>query len=230
MVHIPRWQRYLIAAICVIGSLLLVPSFIGREAARDLPDWVFKRQIILGLDLQGGSHLLLEVDVDAIVQEDVNALVDGVRTSLRQAQIGYRNLGVREGKVFFELTDPLTEGRLREALRDVTRNATFESASGGGFTLSFPETYVRDRQRAAVEQSIEIVRRRIDETGTSEPIIQRQGRDRIVVQLPGVNDPERIKRLLGKTAKLNFICSIPRRAMRHPAPRRLPAPDRKSVV
>ncbi len=204
MVHIPRWQHILIVAVCLLGTLMVVPTFLGREALNQLPGWMFKRHITLGLDLQGGSHLLLEVDINAIVEEDTNTLLDSVRTNLRQAQIGYRSLGIKEKSVEFELTEALLEGKAREALSDLRSAVTIEVLDGARFRLRYPDSYILERQRAAIDQSIEIVRRRIDETGTAEPIIQRQGRDRIVVQLPGVDDPERIKRLLGKTAKLSF--------------------------
>ncbi len=203
MVQLPRWQAILVVAICALGTLLMIPTFLSKDTLNSLPGWFPKHQITLGLDLQGGSHLLLEVDVNAILEEDLAAILDQVRTSFRQAQIGYRNLAVRNKAVEFELVDPASADAARNALKDIRAGNDIQS-DGARFTIRPTEVNIRDRQRAAVEQSIEIVRRRIDETGTAEPLIQMQGRDRIVVQLPGVNDPERIKRLLGKTAKMTF--------------------------
>jgi preprotein translocase subunit SecD len=188
MVQLPRWQAILVVAICALGTLLMIPTFLSKATLDSLPGWFPKHQITLGLDLQGGSHLLLEVDVNAIVDEDLAAILDQVRASFRQAQIGYRNLGVRNKAVEFELLDPQAVDAAKTALKDVRTGNEIES-DGARFTIRPTEQNVRDRQRAAVEQSIEIVRRRIDETGTAEPLIQMQGRDRIVVQLPGVNDP-----------------------------------------
>ncbi|MFO0997472.1 MAG: protein translocase subunit SecD [Alphaproteobacteria bacterium] len=203
MVHIPRWQSILIVIICVLGALVMVPSFLSRATLETLPGWFPKRQVSLGLDLQGGSHLLLEVDTNAILDEDLNALVESARTGLRQAQVGYRNLGIRDKAVSVELTNPEDVERARKILTDLASGALV-ATDGAVLTIRPTEASILARQKSAVDQSIEIVRRRIDETGTREPIIQRQGRDRIVVQLPGVDDPERIKRLLGKTAKLTF--------------------------
>jgi preprotein translocase subunit SecD len=203
MVHIPRWQSILVILICVLGTLVMIPSFLGHATLESLPDWFPKRQVSLGLDLQGGSHLLLEVDTNAILEEDLNAVLESARSGFRQAQIGYRNLGIRDKAVSVELTDAADIERARKTLQGLSAGALVQN-DGPLFTVRSTDVSIIERQKSAVDQSIEIVRRRIDETGTREPIIQRQGRDRIVVQLPGVDDPERIKRLLGKTAKLTF--------------------------
>jgi preprotein translocase subunit SecD len=220
MVHISRWQSILILTVCLVGILLLTPSFISQRTLNTLPDWFPKAQVSLGLDLQGGSHLLLEVDTKAIIDEDLNSMVESARTALRQAQVGYRNLGVRAGAVTFDLVDPVDAQKARDSLKDLRTGNTLD-VDGSLVTLKPTEQSILDRQRSAVEQSIEIVRRRIDESGTREPNIQRQGRDRIVVQLPGINDPERIKRLLGKTAKMTFHLvdqNTPRVPVGTPAP------------
>lgn len=220
MVQISRWQTILIVAVCLLGILLLIPNFVSRQALDSLPHWFPKDQVSLGLDLQGGSHLLLEVDTKAVLNEDLNSMLEAARAALRQEQLGYRNLGVRGGAVAFDLVEPADAQRVREALRDLITGATIQ-IEGGTVTIRPTDQAVLDRERSAVDQSIEIVRRRIDESGTREPLIQRQGRDRIIVQLPGVNDPERIKRLLGKTAKMTFHLldpAMPRAPVGTPAP------------
>ncbi len=204
MVHIPKWQVIAVLAVVVLGILFATPNLFSRATTESLPDWVPAEQVNLGLDLQGGSYLLMQVDIETVIQEQLDNLVDGVRLGLRQARIGYGSLGIKEGGVEFTLRDPEQLERGRTIAQGLGDDITIESGSDGAFRLSLTEEALRQRRNNVIEQSIEIIRRRIDETGTREPTIQRQGADRILIQLPGVDDPERIKDLLGKTAKLTF--------------------------
>src|SRR5918994_7055449 len=95
MLRFPGWKIALILGVCVVGLVLSLPNLFPREQMQRLPDWLPHEQVVLGLDLQGGSHLLLEVDVRAVVQERLTSVVDDIRSTLRQARIGYRGLGVR---------------------------------------------------------------------------------------------------------------------------------------
>ncbi len=203
MVYFPRWKIILIAIVCVLGIAYAAPNFIPRDTAESFPSFVPHKQISLGLDLQGGSHLLLEVQVSAVIKERLAAMVDNVRSTLRRARIGYRGLGVRSRGVAVTIRNPDDLDKARKALRNSEGDAEVTN-DGNRVLIQLTEDAMRERRTAAVQQSIEIVRRRIDETGVREPTIQRQGADRILVQLPGVKDPERIKRLIGKTAKLSF--------------------------
>ena len=166
--------------------------------------WLPSSQVNLGLDLQGGSHLLLEVQVGDILRERITTLVDDTRVALRRGGVKYTGLRAARDRVVFQLIDPGQIDVAAEAVDDLDPEAEVDSDSDGAFQILLTEEAVEGRRLAAVNQSIEIIRRRIDETGVREPTIQRQGEDRILVQLPGVDDPERIKRLLGKTAKLTF--------------------------
>jgi preprotein translocase subunit SecD len=204
MVYFAKWKIVLVLAICGLGFVFAAPNFLSPQQAEALPSWLPHKQISLGLDLQGGSHLLLEVEVEAVVRERLEALVDSVRTALRKARIRYRGLGAVGQGVAVTIIEPARQEEARSLLKPLDTDTTLEATDGGRFTLTLTETALRDRKAAAVAQSIEIVRRRIDETGVREPTIQRQGDDRILVQLPGVDDPERVKRLLGKTAKMTF--------------------------
>ena len=204
MVHIPRWQVILILVVLATGLIFAAPNLFPRETTEGLPDWVPSDQVSLGLDLQGGSHLLLEVDLGSVIEEQLDNLVDGVRLGLRRARIGYVSLGVDDGAVAFTLRDPSKLEQAKDILRDLASDLVISSSEGGALRLSFTDAALAQRRKSVIEQSIEVVRRRIDETGTREPTIQRQGDERILVQLPGVGDPERIKALLGKTAKLSF--------------------------
>jgi protein-export membrane protein SecD len=207
MVQFPRWQLILVLAVLAIGLVFAAPNLLKRETAEALPGWIPSQQVNLGLDLQGGSYLLLEVDLDFVYREQLDNLVDGIRGELRKAALGYTNLGVEGSAATFDLRDSgdaSSLDRARQIVRDLAGDLLIEVSETGSFRISFSPQARDERGRNVVEQSIEIVRRRIDETGTREPSIQRQGDERILVQLPGVGDPERIKKLLGQTAKLTF--------------------------
>ncbi len=227
MVHFPRWKIVLIVAVCLLGVVYAAPNLINRDTVAQwsgtLPAWLPVKQVNLGLDLQGGSHLLLRVEYEAVQQERLEALVDGLRAELRRERIGYTGLGVVDGAAQFVVRDPADLEAARAAAATVAEGGP-ASAQGGLFggigpaadpidvlvgddgtiRLVYSEQEITNLRDTAVAQSIEIVRRRIDELGTNEPNIQRQGADRIVVQLPGIDDPERIKSLLGQTARLTF--------------------------
>lgn len=215
----PPWKMALILGVCLIGLVLTLPNFLPQSTLDRLPGFLPKNRIVLGLDLQGGSSLLLEVQTDAIVKEKLDNLVNELRGTLRQARIGYRDIGVQGERVVFGLTDP---GQLDQATQKANdanpRLPTAGFTGGGGPVREFQMTsdpsgrfaFTLDPQgkaalaKSAVDQSIEVVRRRIDQLGTREASIQRQGEDRILVQVPGEKDPENIKRLLGRTARLTF--------------------------
>ena len=204
MLVFERWKIILVLVISLLGIVYAVPNFLSRSSAGSLPTWLPHEQINLGLDLQGGSHLLLEVDFATVLKEQLEMLVDEARVVLRGAGIGYTGLGRSGEEVTLKLRD-LDEGEVvHDLLSEIEPGIEIEVSEAGDVSVILSETSLRERQVAVLSQSIEIVRRRIDETGTREPSIQRQGEDRILVQLPGVDDPERIKRLLGKTAKMNF--------------------------
>jgi preprotein translocase subunit SecD len=219
--YMPTWKVLLVLGATLAGILLTAPNFLGRDTAASLPKWLPHQQVNLGLDLRGGSHLLLEVDIAKVLAERLEALVEGARSELRTARIGYSGLGVRPGNtVSLKLREAAQVPQAVEALRKlavpVSRSGlglglgggvpdmTVSSEADGTITMRLSQEALVERASNAVQQSIEIVRRRIDETGVNEPTIQRQGSDRILVQLPGVGDPDRVKRLLGKTAKMVF--------------------------
>ena len=204
MLHFPPWKKILISAVCVLGFLYAIPNVFGERTFESLPNWAPGKQINLGLDLQGGSHLLLEVEVDAVVREQLEAMVDALRVTLRTARVRYSGLGIEGNGVVFRLRDADRREDIRSQITSLNTDAEISLSEDGAFRVQLTEDAIRERRSSAVAQSIEIVRRRIDETGTREPTIQRQGQDRILVQLPGVKNPERVKRLLGKTAKLTF--------------------------
>ncbi|HLO77092.1 MAG TPA: protein translocase subunit SecD, partial [Magnetospirillum sp.] len=203
MLHFPKWKIILVALVSLAGFIWSAPNLLPRETTDRMPSWL--QPVSLGLDLQGGSYLLLEVDTSYVVREHLTSLVESVRTTLRKEKVRYADLGVmgKDG-VKVRLLEAADRERIRPELRKLDTTAAFDVAEDGTVTWRYDEQALRGRINQAVDQSLEIVRRRIDEMGTREPSIQRQGTDRIVVQLPGVKDPDRIKALLGKTAKLTF--------------------------
>ena len=204
MMHIAKWKITLILGVCVLGLLFVSPNFLAKDQADSLPSWFPNQQINLGLDLQGGSHLLLEVETDAVIAERLEALVDAARGELRKARIRYAGLKVEGLSAIVSIKDLDRVDDAHELLRKLDTDTDTEVEDNGRIVMALTEVAVKARRIAAVEQSIEIVRRRIDSSGVNEPTIQRQGDQRILVQLPGLDDPERIKRLLGKTAKMSF--------------------------
>ena len=205
MLHFSKLKTTLIWVTCALGLLLSLPNFLKPGT---LPDWVPQPRFHLGLDLQGGAYLLLQVDSDALVKERLESALEAVRTSLRDGKIGYHDLNAAGQAVTFILTDPGQAEAARAAVTPILGSAVAREYSldndGGRFKLTMTEASIRTAENRAIEQSIEIVRRRIDETGVNEPVIARQGGNRILVELPGIDDPARIKRLLGQTAKMTF--------------------------
>jgi protein-export membrane protein SecD len=204
MLYFASWKVLLICAICALGVIASIPNLFSPAQLAHLPRFIPHRQVALGLDLRGGSYLLLEVDVAAAQHDRLNTIVESVRNALRDAKIGYTGLDVAEDAIAFTIRDGARIDDARQVLAKIDPELTVEIASDGTGTMRFGPLATETRRAQAVEQSIEIIRRRIDETGTKEPTIQRQGQDRILIELPGVDNPEHVKALLGRTAKLTF--------------------------
>ena len=203
MVYFSKWKVIAILAVLLVGLAFAAPNLLDKTTAESLPGWVPNRQVNLGLDLQGGLHLLMHVEVDSVVKERVEAIVESMRVELRKANIQYRNLSSRGSGAGVNVVRPEDVGRARELLAKIETSTT-TTVEGDRITVAFTDQALRDLKSAIVAQSIEIVRLRIDETGTKEPTIARQGEDRILLQLPGVDDPERVKKILNTTAKMTF--------------------------
>src|SRR6202163_1993272 len=215
MLHFTRWKALAIILASIVICLMTVPSLLSPATFQSLPS-ALQRRLVLGLDLQGGSHILLEVDSNAVRKERAETLRDDVRRVLREARVGYSNLAIQnltvQVRVREEADVPEAARRLRELSAPLggflsgtgQRDIEVTDAGNGLIQLTLTNAGITQRIRQAVDQSIEIVRRRVDELGTVEPLIQRQGDDRILVQVPGLQDPSRLKALLGKTAKLTF--------------------------
>lgn len=202
MLHFSPWKIFLILAVNVASIVIAIPSLLPDKVKSALPGWFPSRSVSLGLDLQGGSQLLLAIDFDAYMREQLTMLTDDVRRTLRSEKINYKDLAARDGKVFFTLSGEGGQD-VPVLLKKINPDISVEK-NGGEYAVNYGEKWVETSRQRLIEQSIQIVDRRINETGTKEPIIQRQGADRILLQVPGLADPEHLKRLLGRTAKMTF--------------------------
>jgi protein-export membrane protein SecD len=204
MLYFANWKILLICGVCALGVLLSLPNLFTPKQLAFLPQQIPHNQVALGLDLRGGSYLLLQVDVAAAQKEHFNTLIDSVRNALRDAKVGYTGLKVEGDAIAFTIRDPAQIEEARAKLAKIDPDLTLQIGNDGVGTMHFSTVATETTRSQAVSQSIEIIRRRIDETGTKEPTIQRQGQDRILVELPGVDNPEHVKALIGRTAKLTF--------------------------
>ncbi len=175
--------------------------------------------IVLGLDLQGGSHVLLEVDTQAVLRAQVNTLRDDVRRVLREQRISLPGgISVQARGVSVRVPDAAEREKLMPKLRELShagRRPCLAQGAGqraieiteqpdGLIQLTVTEAGVNERVRKAIDQAIEVLRRRVDALGTTEPNIQRQGRTASSCRCPGLQDPRRLKEILGTTAQLEF--------------------------
>ena len=215
MLYFTRWKALAIILTALVVCLCAVPNFFPEARVKTWPLWA-QRHLVLGLDLQGGSYLLLEVDSNYVKKEKLDQVRDDARRVLREAKIGYTGLNARNDAVEVRISRDNELQTALSKLRELSqplggllgsngqRSLEVADAGGGLIRLTVPQAAITDRIRQTIEQSIQIVEKRVNELGTVEPVIQRQGTDRILVQVPGLQDPTRLKELLGKTAKMEF--------------------------
>ena len=200
MYKLSKERVLIILAICLVGIFFAVPNFLPQNLK--LPSWW--QPVSLGLDLQGGSNLLLQVDFDDVMKERMSTIEDSVRQTMREHRIRYQKLTAGADSVKVEIENAGSRNQAMGYFRKLDDGLTVTSDADGVVEIKYSDQAIAQLKAKVVEQSIEIVRRRIDELGTKEPVIQSQGSDRIVVQLPGIQNPEEVKQLLGKTAKMSF--------------------------
>jgi SecD/SecF fusion protein len=207
----------IIALVALAGVLLALPNFLPQAVKDAWPDFLPTQQMVLGLDLQGGSHLLLQVNQESIVTERIKTLRRDVRAKLANENGIGNIIETRGDGLTVELTDPTQKATALAVIETLQNNVNSSIIVGGGVPeLAFGETSdgkitvtltpdgITERMSALVSQSIEVIRNRIDEVGTTEPNIQRQGTDRVLVQVPGFEDSTRLKDLISRTARLTF--------------------------
>jgi preprotein translocase subunit SecD len=216
MLDFPRWKIWVIALTILAGLIFAAPNFLSEEQAASLPRGVPSQQLNLGLDLRGGSHILLEADPADVRKGRLEVLEEIVRAELRAADGGaipYLDLSTRDSAISFTVRNPGDVDRAVETMRAASRPVGQLSAQrdidvsvmdGNRVVVRPTAAGLAAETDAAMAQAVEVIRRRIDELGTREPTIIRQGDTRIVVQVPGLQNPDALKALLGKTAKLEF--------------------------
>ena len=200
MYKLSKERVMIILAICLVGIFFAVPNFL--PSSLKLPHWW--QPVSLGLDLQGGSNLLLQVQLDEVLRERMGTIEDSARQTLREHRIRYQNLTAGADSVRVKIDNATARNQALGYFKKLDEGLEAKVVDTDTVEIKYSEQALNLLKAKIVDQSIEIVRRRIDELGTKEPVIQSQGSDRIVVQLPGIQNPEEVKTLLGKTAKMSF--------------------------
>ena len=207
----PRWVVVTYVILILAGVIAALPNMFTPQQLAALPNWLPKHQITLGLDLQGGSHLVLEVDAAALKTDRLRSLLDDVRGTLRKERIDSRSARISSGIITVTIDNPDQLAKAQEVLGamatavGITGQKDLDVATDGNLIkITLTDAGLADRLDAALQQSLEIVRQRVDQVGVAEPTIQRVGSNRMLVQLPGLQDPTRLRQLLGSTAKMTF--------------------------
>ncbi|MGB6119625.1 MAG: protein translocase subunit SecDF [Mesorhizobium sp.] len=217
MLHFTRLKTFLIWGVVALGVIFSMPNLLSQATLDSLPGWAPSKPMTLGLDLQGGSHMLLQLDRKDLIEERLETVRNDIRVALRDARIGYTGLSGTANSVQVRIRDAADVEKAKTALNSMTQPVASGLLTGGSVTelsrdepepglirFTLTDAGIAYRLNSALSQSIEVVQRRVNELGTTEPVIQRQGSDRILVQVPGLQDPNRLKDLLGQTAKLTF--------------------------
>ncbi|MFC4625298.1 protein translocase subunit SecD [Daeguia caeni] len=210
-----KWVTVLYGLIVLIGVIIALPNFLTQKQLDALPSWFPKRQVTLGLDLRGGSYLVLEVDAASLKKDRLRALLDDARSKLRAERIQPQSIRIVGDAVIVTIPDAEQRARAETALKTLISQVNTSgfgtpindidvTANDNQIRLTLTEAGFNYRLDAALQQSLEIIRQRVDQVGVAEPSIQRVGSDRIVVQLPGLQDPAELRQLLGSTAKMTF--------------------------
>lgn len=213
MLDFPRWKIWAVVASLVIGVLYAVPSFLPDQAYSQLPRFMQAR-VNLGLDLSGGSHILLEADTQDVARQRIQNIEESIRVELRRSdnRIAIGDMSTQGNSLRFMVRDPSQLDAAVERIRPLTQGAgltgqrDFDVQVRDGNTIVVTPTPagIEGAIKSSMEVATEVIRKRIDEMGTREPTIIQQGNNRIVVQVPGLQDPAELKELLGQTAQLEF--------------------------
>jgi preprotein translocase subunit SecD len=216
MLTFSRWKQIAIIGICVLGFIIVLPNFFSQQTLDKWPRWLPHSHLGLGLDLRGGAHLLYAMQTEDVRKDWLDSLRDDARRRLREAKIGVSAVGVAGNSVQVRLAKTEDSEAALKALKQMVQplgNPMFgtsgpdidvEQREGGSITIAPTEAGLQHRTSGAIAAAIETVRRRVDETGTKEPNIVREGTSRILVQVPGLSDTAQLKELIGKTARLSF--------------------------
>jgi preprotein translocase subunit SecD len=215
MIRNTRWKVALVIAATLFGILFTAPNFMPAEMRDKLPGWFPHKTLNLGLDLQGGSRLVYQVDTQSLIRERLNNQAEDIRRTLNEQGVQFSDLAVRGNAVELQVSSPAQMDAVAAQL-DKLRGSVRLAAGGAIAEFNVervpPTTLRMTIQQQAVsaeiangaEQAIQVIEKRVNLLGTKEPSIARQGVDRIVIEAPGESDPEKLKNVIGKTAKLSF--------------------------
>jgi preprotein translocase subunit SecD len=213
MLDFPRWKIWLIILTLFIGCAYAVPRALPDTVFEQLPG-VFKQRVNLGLDLAGGSYLLLEAEATDVAKQRVTNMEEQIRTELRkrESRISIGDISTQDGRLSFMVRDPSQVDAVVERIRPMTQGAgmtgqrdfNVEVRDGKTIVVTPTSAGVANALDTTMKTAVEVIRKRVDEMGTREATVLQEGANRIVVQVPGLQDPSALKTLLGKTAKLEF--------------------------
>ena len=214
MLEFPRWKVWIVTLVVLLGVLLSIPSLLaGTPYAKQWPGWLPQYKINLGLDLAGGSHLLLEADAGDAQKQRIQGMEDSVATELRRdPRIDIGDISLADGRLSFMVRDPTKVDAAVERLRTLTqplgltgiRDWDVQVVDSTRIVLTPTQSGSVKAMKDAMGVARDVVRRRIDPGGTKEITVITEGGNRILVEVPGVEDPEALKRLVGQTARLEF--------------------------
>jgi preprotein translocase subunit SecD len=211
MLNFPRWKVWGVTFLCLIGVLMAVPSLLPGPAFSQLPGWAQGVRINLGLDLAGGSHLLLEAETGDVARQQLEAMEEGLRREMRRNGIGIAEVSTSGGQLSFLVREPAQVAEAEQIARGQVQTIGFTGRPEWDLSRTANRIVMRQTQAGidnAIDQAMsvarEVIDRRINALGTLEPTIIRQGTSRIMVQVPGMQDPEALKALIGRTARLDF--------------------------
>jgi preprotein translocase subunit SecD len=213
MLELSRWKVIAVVLAAVFGIVFTLPNFLPADVRAKLPGFLPNQTLNLGLDLRGGSHLLYEVDTQALIKEKLTTLVEDIRTTLNQEQIGASEPVISGHTVRVQISDPRQLDQAMQAVQKLSstvagnaalREFDISQAPPNTIVFSMSDRAATAEAASAVTREIEIIRKRVDALGTKEASITPEGTSSIVIEAPGESDPERLKSVIGKTAKLTF--------------------------
>jgi preprotein translocase subunit SecD len=215
MLDFPRWKMWAVSLLCLAGIALAIPSFVPEAQVAKWPAFVPRAQINLGLDLAGGSHLLLQADTSDVAKQRIDQMEDIMRGELRRASpaIEVGDMSTAGGRLSFLVRNPAQVDAAVELARNQTqpvgglggqRTFNVDVLDGSRVVITPTKAGLNEALENAMSSAREVVYNRVDPTGAKEVTVIRQGKERILVQVPGLKDPEGLKALLGKTARLEF--------------------------
>ena len=207
MLQFPVWKKTMIALIALLGILYATPNVTGPwEPWDDYPTWAPGKPLSLGLDLRGGAHLLVRVRTEQVIAERLESTAEALRVELRDARV--RATGFTQNtesrSISFVIREAENADTARAAIREAAFEFEIELIGDTRFRLTMPDVVVQETDQRTMSQSLEVVTRRVNLLGLTEPTIQRQGIDRILIQVPGIDDTRELINILNAQARLSF--------------------------